>query len=151
MKTRIFAVLLLASPFLAYAEAPIAVDQPCRAEMGQGRPHHGGQHGMPPFLHGLDLSEAQQDKIFELMHQQAPVMREKAKAADQAKAALHQLALAESYDESQARTLAQATAQAESEVSLLRIRNEQKIYTLLTTEQRQRFATNMAGKQKMRP
>jgi periplasmic protein CpxP/Spy len=149
MKTRIFAALLFASPFLVHAQAPSPDDPPCRAEMDHGRPHHGGQHGMPPFLHGLDLSEAQQDKIFELMHQQAPVMREKAKAADQAKAALHQLALAENYNESQARTLAQSAANAESEMALLRIRNEQKIYTLLTAEQRQRFATNISSKKKM--
>jgi periplasmic protein CpxP/Spy len=149
MKTRIFTALILASPFLVHAQAPSADDQPCRAEMGHNRPHHGDQRGMPPFLHELELSEAQQDKIFELMHQQAPVMREKAKAADQAKAALHQLALAENYNESQARTLAQSAANAESEMALLRIRNEQKIYTLLTAEQRQRFATNISSKKKM--
>ena len=52
---------------------------------------HGGHHGcgdfsahggpgmgggmMSPHLRGLNLSEAQRDKIFEIMHAQAPAMR----------------------------------------------------------------------------
>ena len=49
---------------------------------------HGGEMGhqamgglmSPRHLHALNLSEAQQDKVFEIRHGQAPGMREKGKA-----------------------------------------------------------------------
>lgn len=154
MKTKIFATLLIVVPFLAHAQAPVTLDQPCMAKMGDhhanpGAParHHGAGHEpMPPFLHGLNLSEAQQDKVFELMHQQAPLLRNKGKASHKAMDELRQLALTEQYDEPRAKTLARTAAETQSEMALLRVQNDQKIYALLTPEQRKKLAAQIAGK-----
>jgi protein CpxP len=104
-----------------------------RADMVQ--PFGAGR--LPHFLRGLKLSEAQQDKVFTILHEQAPKMREQAKAARQARDGLRKLVLAEQYDEAQARALSDAGAKAMAEMALLRARSERQIVALLTPEQRQ--------------
>ena len=60
------------------------------AHGGAGHPMMGGNM-MPPHLRGLNLTEAQQDKVFEIMHAQAPVMRDKAKVVRKAESDLRAL------------------------------------------------------------
>jgi Spy/CpxP family protein refolding chaperone len=158
MKTKIFATLLLASPFLAHAQAPAAFDPSCMAKMGHHRAD-GGQHdvhhirrhgdgpeGMPPFLRGLNLSAAQKDQIFEIKHKQAPFMRDQAKASHQAMDELRQLSLADRYDDARAKSLARSAADAQAEMTLMRVQNDQKIVALLTPEQRQQITAKIAAK-----
>ena len=70
--------------------------------MGGGPWHgHGGMFGgagmfgeggaLPPFVKALHLSEAQQDKVFAIMHAQAPQAREQAKTVRKAHQAVHEL------------------------------------------------------------
>jgi Spy/CpxP family protein refolding chaperone len=154
MKTKIFAALLLAAPFLVHAQAPAAFDPSCMAKMSHHRAD-GGQHfgkhgagpeGMPPFLRGLNLSEAQKDQIFELRHKQAPLMRDKAKASHQAMDELRQLSLADRYDDARAKSLARNAADAQAEMALMRAQSDQKIVALLTPEQRQQITAKIAAK-----
>jgi Spy/CpxP family protein refolding chaperone len=158
MKTKIFATLLLAAPFLVHAQAPAAIDPSCMAKMshhradgGQHDGRHDGRHGsgpegMPRFLRGLNLSEAQKDQIFELKHKQAPLMRDKAKASYQAMDELRQLSLADRYDDARAKSLARSAADAQAEMTLMRVQNDQKIVALLTPEQRQQITAKIATK-----
>lgn len=120
--------------------------------MMSGEPGGHGGHGMMPFLHELDLSEAQQDKIFDIMHALEPQMREKAKAAHKARHELHEMSLSDKFDEARARALADTAARAEADMSLLRARSMQQVLALLTPEQRkqaadlkQRFESRRAG------
>jgi protein CpxP len=43
---------------------------------------------LPPFLHGIALSETQKDAIFGILHTDAPAIRTRMKAARQAREAL---------------------------------------------------------------
>lgn len=106
---------------------------PGRPDMAPGF----GELPMRPFLHGLKLSEPQQDKLFAIFHAHAPQMREQAKAAKAANDALHELALSEQYDEARAGALAEASGKAAAEMALLRARIDHEIVALLTPEQRQ--------------
>lgn len=96
--------------------------------------------GMPPHLMGLKLSESQRDKVFELLHAQAPTLREKAKALHRVEDDLRALAASPEYSEAKARTLADASARAMSEMSLARARMDRQIFELLTPEQRKQLA-----------
>lgn len=100
---------------------------------------------LPPFLLGLDLSEAQQDQVFKILHAQAPEMRQHAKALHKAREELRRLVLSDQYDEGRARALADAAATAESSLSLLRARTDRELLALLTPEQRKE-AANRAGR-----
>ena len=91
---------------------------------------------MPPFLRGLDLTEAQRDRIFEIMHDQAPRMREKSKEARRAHEALRDLAMSPQFDEGRARALAADDARTGADLALMRLRTDHAIFALLTPEQR---------------
>lgn len=118
------------------------------ATMPSGRGHAGlpmpdrpGMREMehtPPFLRGIELTDEQNDKIFAIMHQQEPLLRDQAKAAHKAHEALHKLASSGQYEEAKAKTLAESGARAMAEIALLHARADQQIHALLTPEQRKR-------------
>lgn len=114
---------------------------PGGASFGPGGP------GMmpPPFLHGLELSEAQQDKIFTIMYSQAPYLRDQDKALHKAHEGLRALEHAAQYDDAKAASLAQAAAQAMTNLELARVRTEQKVLAVLTAEQRKQVEQRMAA------
>lgn len=96
--------------------------------------------GSPPFFHGLDLSEAQQDKVFAIVHAEAPYLREQSKAAAKAREALRALATADKYDDAKAAALAKDLATAEANIALQHVRTQQKLLAVLTPEQRNKQA-----------
>ncbi|NRR31184.1 Spy/CpxP family protein refolding chaperone [Oxalobacteraceae bacterium] len=93
-----------------------------------------------PFLRGIELTEAQQDKLFAILHAQAPFLREQGKAADKAHAALRALNKAAAYDDAKAAALANSAAQAMASIALQQVRTQQKVLALLTPEQRKQLA-----------
>ncbi|PHV31670.1 hypothetical protein CSQ94_20535 [Janthinobacterium sp. BJB312] len=92
---------------------------------------------LPPFLHGIELNEAQQDKIFAATYAQAPLLREQEKIAFKAHEQLRALAGSSAYDDAKASALASTAAQAMAQISLLQARLEQQLLAVLTPEQRQ--------------
>lgn len=96
--------------------------------------------GRPPFFHGLELSEAQEDKVFAILHAETPYLREQGKAAAKAREALHALASADKYDDAKAAALAREAATAEANIALQRVRTQQKLLAVLTPEQRKKKA-----------
>ncbi|MBA5687822.1 Spy/CpxP family protein refolding chaperone [Rugamonas apoptosis] len=99
-----------------------------------------GMAGQPPFLRGLELSEAQQDKVFAILHAQEPYLRDQGKAAAKAHAGLRELAHGAQYDDAKAASLTQAGAQAMANIMLQHVRTEQKLLAVLTPEQRKQLA-----------
>ncbi len=138
--------------FLAAAGVALAVPLTAAAFQGPHDGHRGcgdfAAHGgpgmgggmMPPHLHGLNLTEAQRDKIFEIMHAQAPAMREKGKAVFKAEADLRALTASPDYSDAKARSLADAAAKAMSEMTLARAKAERQVFEVLTPEQRKQLA-----------
>ena len=103
--------------------------------------------GLPPFLHGIELNEAQQDKIFAATYAQAPLLREQEKIAFKAHAQLRELAASSAYDDAKAGALANTAAQAMAKISLLQVRLEQQLLAVLTPEQRQQAQQLHDGRQ----
>lgn len=129
-------------PLLALAQQEAAADGPPARAM-EGPPPgllHGpggpGAPGLPPFLRGIDLSEAQQDKVFAATYAQAPLLREQEKIAYKAHAQLRALAASSAYDDARASALANTAAQAMAAISLQQARLEQQLLAVLTPEQR---------------
>ena len=129
-------------PLLALAQQESAPDGPPPRAMpgppsgfghGPGGP---GAQGLPPFLRGIELSEAQQDKVFAATYAQAPLLREQEKIAFKAHAQLRELAGSSAYDDAKASALANTAAQAMAKISLLHARLEQQLLAVLTPEQR---------------
>ncbi|HEV7817225.1 MAG TPA: Spy/CpxP family protein refolding chaperone [Janthinobacterium sp.] len=109
-----------------------------------GRPPRGG-HGGPGeggarFLRGIELNEQQQDKVFAIMHAQAPELRDQHKIVAKSREALHALSTSGKYDDAKAVALTQAAAQAMARITLDQVRTKQQILAILTPEQRQKVA-----------
>ena len=105
----------------------------------KGKMHHkGGMHqsGVPPYLHGVKLTDTQKDQIFTLTHAQVPLMREQHKQEVALKKELHEVAKAEKFDDAKAQQIASKLAALEQEKVLAHARNHAKILALLTPEQR---------------
>jgi Spy/CpxP family protein refolding chaperone len=119
-----------------------------RDDQGPGGPQHGPGFGhgfgpgpgfgpgRPPFFHGIELSEAQEDKVFTILHAEVPYLREQGKAAAKAREALRALATADKYDDAKAAALAKDAANAEANIALQHVRTQQKLLAVLTLEQR---------------
>lgn len=113
----------------------------CSMEALGGLGHHMmGGNMMPPHLRALNLTEVQQDKVFEIMHAQAPVMRDKAKALRKAETDLRALTSSPDYSEAKARALADEAAKAMSEMTLARANADRQVFEVLTPEQRKQLA-----------
>lgn len=115
-----------------------------------GRPGMGGGEMGPHYLRGLNLSDAQRDKVFEIMHRQAPLMRDKAKAQHKAAEDLRLLTASPDYSEAKVRVLADAVGKAVFEMTLAQTKLDRQIFELLTAEQRQRLAEMKPGGEAMR-
>ena len=132
-------------PLVALAQQASAPDGPPPHAMDGPPPGPGfgpgpgagpGPQGLPPFLRGIDLSEAQQDKVFAATYAQAPLLREQQKIAFKAHAQLRAMAASSAYDDAQAGALASTAAQAMATISLQQARLEQQLLALLTPQQR---------------
>lgn len=109
------------------------------AHGGPGHQMMGG-NSLPQHLRSLNLNDAQQDKVFEIMHAQAPAMREKAKSLRAAESDLRALSAAPDFSEAKAAALADSAAKAMSELSLARAKADRQVYEVLTPEQRKQLA-----------
>lgn len=161
MKTpSILLAAALALPLFAATGTARADDmEPCRPPMAQGDEHdgpqrggreHGPEHGFgpgrPPFFHGIELTEAQEDKVFAILHAEVPYLRDQHKAADKAHDALRALASADKYDDAKAAALAQAEATADANIALQHVRTQQKLLAVLTPDQRKQQAEGKPGR-----
>ena len=111
---------------------------------GHGRHARGGEMG-PHYLRGLNLSEAQRDKVFEVMHAQAPLMRDKAKVRHIAEDELRKLTAAPDYSEAKVRALADGLGKSAGEMALARAKVDRQIFDILTPEQRKLLAERKPG------
>jgi Spy/CpxP family protein refolding chaperone len=107
-------------------------------------PHGMFPHGMPglappPMLHGVELTEPQQDKLFELMLAQAPAERARAKEAAKALDELRRLATLDRFDTDRARSLAETHGRALAQLALMRAELDARLRALLTPEQRKQL------------
>lgn len=149
------AALALATPLAVMAQP---AGNPGAGQAGPGffkgsshHGHHGGHFrragmGGPQGMNdgamwrGLNLTEEQRDKLFELRHAQSPRMRELGKTIRNARVELRKLALSDGFDEAKAKELAATASQAGAEMAVLRARLQHETYALLTPEQRTQFA-----------
>jgi len=159
MKTLVLvAGLALACPLGALADSPAAAppghmaggpahEHEMSGCMMDGGPMHGGMfHGgemfgdgddLPPMVRHLQLSEAQQDRIFAIMHAQAPQAHELGKAIRKAHRGLHEMVMGASFDDAKAKALTDALGKAVGDSALLHARTHRQIMDVLSPEQRQ--------------
>jgi protein CpxP len=132
--TLIAPVLLAASlTIVSLATAQPTPPQPSmKGEHDAGRDDDRGP-GPEPLL---QLTEAQQDKLFALHHAAEPAQRTRDKAIRRAQDSLRELAGSLRFDDAKAAALAQTLGQAFAAEELDRARGHAQFLSLLTPEQR---------------
>jgi protein CpxP len=103
-------------------------------------PHGPGEHP-PMMVPELGLSDAQQDKVFAIMHAAQPQHRELVKGVDKAREALHAMTKTGEFDEKKAQSLSQSLAQSVAALELDQARTEAQVSAILTPEQRKLLAS----------
>ena len=114
---------------------------------GAGMMQHSKGMGTLRGLSRLDLSEAQQDQIFELMHNQAPTMRKQMKALKKVEMELQALKKSPDYSEAKAKELIVSKTQQRADMEMSRLQVERKIMDILTPEQRQKLSETPVRRQ----
>ncbi|MCQ9616024.1 Spy/CpxP family protein refolding chaperone [Paenalcaligenes niemegkensis] len=125
---------LLAAPMVANANdaSAISVSPAKQHKAGAKGSHHGWKQ--------LKLSDEQKDKIFELRHAQAPVLRELHKDVKAARGELKTLSQADSFDESKAKEASDKLARAQADIALNRAQQHSQLNAVLTPEQRKQLS-----------
>ncbi len=110
-----------------------------RGPGGDGGPGHGFGRGFGHMGRALNLSEAQQDKLFAIEHAAAPQRRQQEKAIRHAHEALHALRDTAQFDEARAGAAARELGQAIAAEALLEARLHAQAMAVLTPEQREQL------------
>jgi protein CpxP len=144
IRTRLFLARFSIASVMALTLAGAALAQPMDgpAPMAMQR-GFGGMHG--DRLRHLHLTEAQQDQVFKIHHDQAPEMRERVKAVRRAHWQLRQSAKATPFDRDRARQLADVEAKALAQIAFMRVETMSRIRAVLTDEQRAKLDARRAG------
>lgn len=99
--------------------------------------------GLPPFLKGIELSNAQKEQITALMKEEKTSFENHHQQRGALMKELHTLSNAQTFDEKQAEVIANKFAIIEKEEFMHRAKNGYKVFSLLTTEQRQKANDNI--------
>ncbi len=125
-----------------------------QAHMQSGFGHRGAQRGgdrdTAGMLRGLNLSEEQRDKVFAVLHAQAPQLRTQAKEMRNARRELRVLTLSDGFDEARAKALSDTLARSIAETALIRTRSANEIYRALGPEQRRQVQERAALREESR-
>ncbi len=133
--------LALGSSTLAFAadETPATAVAPQTNGNQQMMQHHKGK-GMDShrgsMFSGLNLTTQQREQMRDIMQQQRNSVPRMEQADRQA---MHQVLTAENFDEAKAKELIDASTKAHAERALQRIKAQNKMYNLLTPEQKTQF------------
>jgi len=123
----------------AYAKHGDQDGKACNRE--DARPHRGmgfEKAGVPPYLHGIKLTNEQEDQIFTLMHAQMPELRKQHKQHHELISEIRTTAQADQFDSAKMQQLADKAASLEKGKVLLFAQQDAKIFALLTPEQRKK-------------
>ncbi|WP_066452568.1 Spy/CpxP family protein refolding chaperone [Castellaniella caeni] len=142
MPTRTLSTLALAAAIVA---APLAASAANTGPADGGARHfqktgHAWGHHGDGWLRGLDLTQAQQDQIFKIRHDQEQAVYDQKKAAKEAMRSLRELGQADTFDPAKAKQAADALGQAQGQLALLRAQTQSQIRAVLTPDQRQKLA-----------
>jgi periplasmic protein CpxP/Spy len=142
--------IALAIPLAAHADP--TMEGPHGRCGGHGSMGHGGFGGFGGHgLRGLNLTDEQQDKIFNIRHAQEPAVRAKFKELREARSNLEALTHAPTYDEAKVRALTDKSAAVMADLARMHARTEYQIYQILTPEQRKELDERKAQREEMGP
>ncbi|HEY0843312.1 Spy/CpxP family protein refolding chaperone [Methylotenera sp.] len=139
----VLALAAMTVPFVTQAE-PAKRDRCEHAEKsyGAGKFSHDAftKKGLPPHLAALNLSDSQQDKVFELIYPQVPQIRQSEKQREQLMSELKALSNSAAFDSDKANQITEKLAAIDKEAMFNRAATDNQIFLILSQEQRKQLA-----------
>lgn len=128
--------LALGAANLAHAADTTAAPSDSKPTM-----HHKGMHGGPHemMFKGLNLTDAQKQQIRDIMKSQRENM--KRPSLDERRA-MHELIASDTFDKAKAEAQIDKMEAQHKDMALSRIETQNKIYNILTPEQKKQFNAN---------
>ncbi len=122
-------------------EASTTHDGPPPTRTPHGGPGDQGASGerpipLPPYLRGLTLTVAQQQKLSEIMHKHASQSDQASNELRQARDGIIELSLSEQYTDAAAESLGSQVSIAEAKLIKIRAQADHEIFLSLDTRQR---------------
>jgi len=144
MKTRSSSLLCRRPALLASALAlTFALATPMQAQTTNTANTANPARETRSSIPGLDLSQSQRDRIFEVRHAAAPELRQAQQERLAARQALRELRAAPVFDEAQAKAAAGREGAAVARAALLQARVDSQTRAVLTPEQRDALKTGL--------
>ncbi|WP_337263590.1 MULTISPECIES: ATP-independent periplasmic protein-refolding chaperone Spy [unclassified Serratia (in: enterobacteria)] len=140
--TALFVASTLALGSAATAFAADTTAAPAAAPMKMM--HHNGAGKGGPFA-GLELTEQQRQQMRDIMKESR---QDRGPGAKDERQALHNLVASDNFDEAKAKAQIDAIAKVQSEHMLARAKAENKMYNLLTPEQKKQYNENYLSRER---
>ncbi|KEY58118.1 ATP-independent periplasmic protein-refolding chaperone Spy [Serratia sp. DD3] len=121
----------------AATAAPATDTAPTKMMRHKGHGKEG--HGKGGLFAGLNLTEQQRQQVRDIMKESQQNFSQEAKGQRQA---LHSLVASESFDEAKVKAEIDAISKVHTERMLQRAKAENKVYNLLTAEQKKQYNEN---------
>jgi len=141
--SRILAIssIALALPLSALA-ADRCTDRGARGDRDRPAMSMNHEHGMMSDLRGIDLSAAQVAQLSAQRDEQKKLFAEKSLALREQRDALHKLVMSDAYTPAAAAEIIAKIGAAQTEMAKLHAEQGNKLYKLLTPEQRTKMQQN---------
>ncbi len=144
--TTLIAAALTATTAVGIAHAGSYGQRDPGVAIGYTKTHYGDRHDWrgERGLRGLNLTQEQRDQIFEITYAQQPALRDLRKQLRAGRQALGEAATAKVFDKEKVQALADEQAKREAQMIVMRTETRNKIYQLLTDEQREQLTQRPA-------
>lgn len=138
-------ILAFANPFAGYYD-PLFSHEPHHP---QGMPHHPPHHPdmkcgefLPPYLHGIALTDTQKKSIQDLMQKNQTEWQEKEKRGFEYRNAIQAKVFAKDYSEQTVAEMVKKSMSQHEEKALSMVKLNRAIFSLLTDDQQQQVQAN---------
>ena len=98
-----------------------------------------GDH-VPPFLRGLNLTQEQRDKIFDITYAQIPTLRKTGEQMRDLRRQVMDMTLSDKYDAAKLKQLVEQQSQLQAKMQIAMADSRHQIYQVLTADQRKQLA-----------
>jgi len=102
-----------------------------------------GDHMLAFYAHKLDLTDAQQSQLKDIMAKEKPALKPLFQQLSQSRHQMRQLEEADTFNEAQVRTLAAQQSQAMTELIVQKARIESEMLQVLNPDQKTKFKEMM--------
>ena len=137
--------IAFANPLAKFSD-PLCINEPL---YGNGMPHPSGHPGiefgvqLPPYLHGIDLTENQQNRIKDLIQKNKDAMKDMEKVGIEYHLYTQKQVFSKDYSDEKVTGMIKSFSVQQKKIEINMAKQNHAIFELLTPEQQQQVQSNL--------